>query len=84
MRPPNWKNPFSSAALSVRDREWKPVSHHDAYEAGADAMLKARNKEVRDKILCLDSELDNTIDGNSLFRSMVILEFIVIQGEEAK
>jgi len=39
-RPNSWKNPFNPAAIEARDRNWKPISHSEAYEAGADAMLK--------------------------------------------
>jgi len=39
-RPEGWRNLFSPAAIEVRDKNWKPVSHHEAYEAGASAMLE--------------------------------------------
>jgi hypothetical protein len=40
-RPEGLKNPFNRGAVVVMDRENKPVSHYDAWEAGADAMLEA-------------------------------------------
>jgi len=40
-RPEGYKNPFNPAAISVRDRNGKPISHYEACEAGADAMLGA-------------------------------------------
>ncbi len=37
-----WKNPFNPAAITVKNIfGGKPISHNEAYEAGADAMLEA-------------------------------------------
>ena len=52
-----WKNPFNPAAIFIKDRNNKPVSHYDAFEEGADAMCKAKDearrpvKEVRLKLI---------------------------------
>ena len=40
-RPLSWKNLFNPAAVFVRDSKNVPVSHHDAFELGADAMFVA-------------------------------------------
>ena len=44
-RPKGWENPFSPAAISVVGNNGKPISHHQVYEAGANAMLKSLQKE---------------------------------------
>ena len=41
-RPEDLKNPFSPAAITVRNVFGdKPISHYEAFEYGADAMLEA-------------------------------------------
>jgi len=44
-RPNDWENPFNITAPFARDRNDKPISHNEAYESGADAMLEALRKE---------------------------------------
>ena len=41
MRPEGWTNLFHPAASTVKDRHNKPISHYDAFEYGADAMLES-------------------------------------------
>ena len=40
-RPKDWKNPFNIAAVYARGNDNKPISHNEAYEYGADAILEA-------------------------------------------
>ena len=40
-RPENWKNPFNQAAIKVIGSDDKPISHYEACEYGADAILEA-------------------------------------------
>ena len=49
-RPEGWKNPFLKGAITVHGRDGKPISHNEAFEYGADAMLEfvlsiCRNEE---------------------------------------
>ena len=45
-RPEDLKNPFSPAAITVRNVfGGKPISHYEAFEYGADAMLEALRKD---------------------------------------
>ena len=53
-RPENWKNIVSPAAIQVRDRNGKPISHHEAFELGADAMLEALYEATEGKWRCFD------------------------------
>jgi len=41
-----WDNPFNRAAIRAYGNDNKPISHHDAYEAGADAILKALKEDT--------------------------------------
>ncbi|KKK63995.1 hypothetical protein LCGC14_2988660 [marine sediment metagenome] len=43
-RPKELKNPFSVNASTVKDRNGKYISHHDAWEYGVDAILEALRK----------------------------------------
>lgn len=63
-RPEKWENPFDPAAIRIKDRNGKPISHHEAFEAGANAMLEAllntysiTSKMVRDTRHNLSIEL---------------------------
>ena len=40
-RPKGWKNPFSKSAVRAIGTDGKPISHHEAYEYGADEMLQS-------------------------------------------
>lgn len=47
------KNPFNPAAITARNTNGKPISHYDAYEEGADAMLEVLRKKGEDVIMKL-------------------------------
>lgn len=52
-RPDDWKNPHTHADKEYQEdgmRSVTPNPLHYEYEAGADAMLEARDKELRDKL----------------------------------
>ena len=64
-RPKNWKNLFNPAAITVVDRNNKPISHYEAFEYGADALFEAvmeqrpSNEEIKLKIIsCLYGGMD--------------------------
>lgn len=58
LRPEGYKNPFDPAAVTVRGgNDGKPISHHQAFEYGADEMLKALCTD-ENKLDCIDERED--------------------------
>lgn len=68
-----WKNQFNPAAITVRDRNGKPISHHEAFEAGADAMYESAYRKgveetlewCRERHYLIDFDLEKFIQNLS-------------------
>jgi len=78
-RPDNWKNP----ADDYRG-DSSAVEFANGFEAGADAMLKARDEEIRSKIQGTNNECSNTVVGNKLFRAMILAYIPDLPEDESK